>query len=198
MADRSTRRELVVSAAVSAAAVSGFAGVEAAEAVLTPEADGELVRGMLRAEHLVVIAYRGVLESGKLEPELERKVRAIVPQELQHVAALTKALEAIGTPAPAPPRDLIAAQRGLTQRHIHTSLTGLHTRNECLKLLIDVESMAEAAYFDAIGKLGDPALLRLSAQIMGCEAQHWTALSAARHHGDVMIAVPYPFVQGAT
>ena len=74
----------------------------------------------------------------------------------------------------------------------------LHTQNECLKLLVDVETVAEDAYFVAIGKLRDPGLMRLSAQIMGCEAQHWTLLSAARHHGDVMMTVPYPFVGGTS
>ena len=51
---------------------------------------------------------------------------------------------------------------------------------------------------DAVRFVADPHLLRLSAEIMGAEAQHWTALSSMRHHGDVKMSVPYPFVGGST
>jgi hypothetical protein len=183
---------------VSAVAASGLAASPAVAAAVTPQRDGELLRRALDAEYLVVIAYRRALGSGKLEPQLAAWVGAILRQELAHVTALKAALAAAGVAPPSPPSKLLEAQRRLADRHVYTPLGDLRSRNECLKLLIDVESMAEAEYFNAIGKLHDPALVRLSARIMGSEAQHWTALSAARHHGDVMLAVPYPFVQGTT
>jgi hypothetical protein len=91
-----------------------------------------------------------------------------------------------------------SAQRALARRHVSASLTKLDTQRKCLRLLIDVESLAEGAYFAAITNLRDPVLVRTSAEIMGCEAQHWTLLSALQHHGDVDRAVPYPFVQGSS
>ena len=93
---------------------------------------------------------------------------------------------------------MVTAQRGFAAHHMYTSLTKLPSQNACLKLLIDVETVAESAYLEAIAKLGDARLLRISAEIMGAEAQHWTALSSVRHHGDVMMSVPYPFVGGST
>jgi hypothetical protein len=182
---------------VSASAASGLLVAGAASAATAPEDDVTILRRTLEVEQGVVVAYRRVLSSGKLEPRLTGKVGAILAQELVHVGTLRRALATRGASIPRAPRDVAAAQRGLAKRHMYTSLTVLRNQNECLKLLIDVESVAEGAYFEAIGKLKDPGLLRLSTQIMGCEAQHWTVLSGIRHHGDVMISVPYPFVQGS-
>ena len=193
-----TRRELVRGAAASAVAAAGLAAPGAAAAQSAPDGDPRILGRTLQVEQWVIVAYRSALASGKLEPALAAKVRGFLAQELVHASTLSNALARRGAPIPPAPRDVAAAQRGFATRHMYTSLTNLRDRKACLKLLIDVESVAEGAYFEAIGKLKDPALLRLSAQIMGSEAQHWTVLSAARHHGDVMISVPYPFVQGST
>jgi hypothetical protein len=76
------------------------------------------------------------------------------------------------------------------------SLANLRTQHECLKLLVDLESVAEGAHYDAISKLRSVRLLALSAEIMACEAQHWTVLSELQHPGKIELAVPNPFVQG--
>lgn len=185
-------------AAISAAGAAGLVAAGVVSADTLPESDMAILARMLKVEQWVVVAYRRALSSGKLEPRLSSRVAAILGQELVHVTTLRRALASRGAPIPPPPRDVAAAQRGLATRHMYTSLTELRDEKACLKLLIDVESVAEGAYFEAIGKLTDPALLRMSAQIMGCEAQHWTVLSAVRHHGDVLISVPYPFVEGST
>lgn len=193
--ERRTRRELVGWAAAGAAAV-GLIGGEAAAAAGAPGDDTDVLRRTLLIDQLVVIAYRKALGAGVLVPQVAAKVRAILGQELEHVAILERALRSLGALPPPPPRDLTAAQRALTAHHVTTSLTDLHTQKQCLKLLIDVETLAEDAYFVAVGNLSDAALLRTCAEIMGSEAQHWTVLSSARHHGDVMMSVPYPFVGG--
>ena len=195
MSDRSTRRELVGSAAVAVIA-TGLTGARAARAQTPPMTDADVLRRTLQIEQVVVIAYRRAISSGALQPPIARQLRAFLGQELQHVAILEGALRSLGAPVPPPPRDLAAAQRALTTHHVEASLIDLRTEKDCLRLLVDVETLAEDAYFEAVGKLTDAALQRTSAQIMGCEAQHWTVLSSARHHGDVMISVPYPFVGG--
>lgn len=191
-----TRRELVGGAAAASAALLASSRVSLADT--RPLSDPQLIALTLRVEQLVVIAYRRVLASRRLEPPVAGVVRQILGQELVHVATLEHELRSLGSTPPPPPRDLEAAQRGLATRHTYTSLTELRDQNECLKLLIDVESVAEGVYFEAVGKLTDAGLLRLSAEIMGCEAQHWSVLAAIRHHGDVLISVPYPFVQGSS
>ena len=46
-------------------------------------------------------------------------------------------------------------------------------------------------------RLRHPALVRLSAQIMACEAQHWTVLSGLRNPGQYVKAIPWPYVYGS-
>ena len=190
-----TRRELVRAAAISTAAASLVAAVPAAAA---PVDDATVLGRVLEIEQLVVIVYRRALASHVLTPSVAAIVAHFLGQELQHVAILRRAVVATGGAPPPAPRDLSAVERGLAHHQVMDSLTDLRTEKQCLKLLVDVETIAEDAYFVAIGKLTDPELLRMSSQIMGCEAQHWTVLSAARHHGDVKLSVPYPFVGGTT
>lgn len=196
---KQTRRELVGGAALAAFAGAAAALPDAALAEGSPsDGDIRVIARTLGIEQLVVVAYRHALASRKLDPGTARLVRRILDQELAHVATLERALRTLGAVPPAAPRDLVAAQRGFADHHMYTSLTALPDQNACLRLLVDVESVAEGAYFEAIARLTDARLLRTSCAIMGCEAQHWTLLSAARHHGDVLITVPYPFVGGST
>jgi Ferritin-like domain len=199
MSVTSTRRELVGGAALAAAAGAALSLPDFARAQGAPPAsDVRLLKRTLTTEQLVVVAYRHTLASGKLEPGTAQLVRRILGQELVHVATLERALLALGAEPPEPHGDLVSAQRGFAIHHMYTSLTELPDQNACLRLLVDVESVVEGAYFEAIGKLTDAQLLRMSCAIMGCEAQHWTLLSSVRHHGDVLITVPYPFVGGST
>lgn len=193
-----TRRELmqagIAATAASAAALARPEPARAASAAAMP-GDAALLAHTLRVEQLVVIAYRSVLASGVVAAAVAGQLQAMLAQELQHVAVLERRLRALG--APLPHTSTPGAQDVLGKRHVHLSLTRLRNQHECLKLLIDVESLAEGAYFSAIAKLSDPALIQESTEAMGCEAQHWTVLSALQHHGDVTRSVPYPFVQGS-
>jgi len=190
-----TRRELVGSTAAAVAAAS-LAGAEGARAAPTPPTDGDVLRRTLQIERVVVIAYRQAIDSGALEPNVAAEVERFLRQEHEHVSILEGALRSLGEPQPAPPSDLSAAQRVLTAHHVNATLFGLRTQDQYVTLLVDVETLAEEAYFVAVAQLTDAALLRTSAQIMGCEAQHWTVLSTVKHPGDVMMTVPYPFVGG--
>ncbi|HUE26054.1 MAG TPA: ferritin-like domain-containing protein [Solirubrobacteraceae bacterium] len=194
MQPRPTRRQLLAAGTVLSA--SALLGPELAEAApVPPPSDSTVLARTLRVEQLVVTAYRNVLGAGIVTAAVASRLRAMLAQELAHVAALERALGDLG--AVIPQTSASAAQRELSAHQVHLSLTRLPTQHECLRLLIDVESLAEGAYFAAISKLTDPGLLRTSAEAMGCEAQHWTVLSALQHHGDVTRSVPYPFVQGS-
>ncbi len=188
-----TRRQLL--AAGTAASASALLAPELAAAAAPAPDDAAVLTRTLRIERLVVTAYRNVLASGVVKPAVARPLQAMLGQELEHVATLERDLRSLGAPVPQTAEN--TAQRELAAQHVHLSLTDLPTQHECLRLLIDVESLAEGAYFAAISKLTDPGLVRTSAAAMGCEAQHWTVLSALQHHGDVTRSVPYPFVQGS-
>jgi hypothetical protein len=203
-AGRATRRELVGGGI--AAILGGGLGAAAVSAVALP-ADGWAASGtggdsdaltrVLKIEQLVVIAYQKVLAAGTLQPDTDFVIRGLYSHELQHVSTLQRTLLGLGAAIPPPPSDTAAAQRALDAHHVHRSLTQLQTQRNCLKLLIDVESAAEGGYFAAISVLGDQARIRTAAEIMGCEAQHWTILSGLLNRYNVVRSVPYPFVAGS-
>jgi hypothetical protein len=194
-----TRRELVRGGVLAGVSASTLARSTAAVAASAPApSDAEVLARILAVEQLVVVGYRWAIASGVLSAEVGREVGELLGHELQHIAILERELRARHAAAPAQPAGTAAAQLALRRHHIRASPSRLRTQHQCLKLLIDLESLAEGAYFSAISKLHDPALLRTSAEIMGSEAQHWTVLSAAQHHGDVGKSVPYPFVQGSS
>jgi hypothetical protein len=194
-----TRRELVRSGIAATAALSvGVRSAGASAAAAPAHSDAGVLARTLEIEQLVSIAYRQALGSHALGPAAARVLGGVLSQELEHVAALERELRGLGAGIPGAPASLASAQAALGRHHVSASLTRLETEHQCLKLLIDMESLAEGAYFSAISKLSDPALLRTSAEIMGCEAQHWTLLSALRHRGNVDQSVPYPFVQGSS
>lgn len=199
MSDRASRREVLrdgiaVGAGIAGAGVmiGALAPVALATATLT---EGEALTHGLKIEQLVVIAYRQAVASSAVGPVVKPQLQTHLGQELEHVAFLERALRARGQAVPPAP-SLAAAQTALTRHHIHWSLTRLSGQHDWLKLLVDVESLAENAYFRLVGALQDLAMSETCVEILGCEAQHWTVLSGFLNHEDAMKASPYPFVEG--
>jgi hypothetical protein len=145
----------------------------------------------------MVLAYRRVLASGLLAADLQRTITPHLGHEISHVRAIAGRLAALGAPAPTGPLDVKAAGAVMAQYHVSDSLSDLRTQNECLKLLVDLESVAEGIHYTALKDLRGAGLQRLSAQIMACEAQHWTVVSGLRNPGQYVKAIPWPFVYGS-
>jgi hypothetical protein len=196
-----TRRELLRRGLTAGAAAAGAGGALAALPGAAPatsppaEVEARALAHALEIEQLVVVAYRRVVGSGLLRPPVKRQLQTHLAQELEHVAALQRAATDRGMIVPGAP-SLPAAQAELSRHGVHWSLTRLRSQHDCLKLLVDVESLVEYAYFQAVENLHDQALIRTCAEIMGCEAQHWTVLSGFLNHQEAKKAVPYPFVEG--
>jgi hypothetical protein len=198
MPEPTSRRELITRAAgltVTAAAAAAALTPGAAEATTGSETGA--LSNALTLERVATIAYRQVLARNVLHPSAATQVRLLLAQEFKHVAKLEDALAQLGAPAPPGPADVAAAQRILSQHSVSSSLTDVPTQHDGLRLLIDVESLTEGAYFSALPQLVHPALIRISVEMMGSDAQHWTTLSGIQHDGNVMLSVPYPFVQGS-
>lgn len=201
---RPTRRELVAGglrAAAGTAAVGGFALAATPDPALADPgvpSDGEALSKVLEVERLMVLAYRRVLASRALGPGDDEVVATQLGHELEHVSTLVARLQALGTSAGATALDLKTGEAMLANHHVPGSLTGLHTRSDCLRLLVNLESVAEGAYFTALKTLGNAELVRLSAEALACEAQHWTVLSGLRNPGIYVKSVPWPFVTGST
>jgi Ferritin-like domain len=179
-----------------AAAATGTVGLVSATAAAAPgPVEARALTHALQIEQLVVIAYRQVLGSPAVTQPVAGQLHTHLTQELEHVTLLERALEARGEILPAPP-SVAEAQDALTRHGVHWSLTSLRNQHDALKLLVDVESLAENAYFEAVQQIASLALARTCTEIMGCEAQHWTVLAGFLNHRDPKKAVPYPFVAG--
>ena len=196
-----TRREIVAGAFAAAGAGAGVAVAVAADPAAAdspPLTDAQALSKALEVERLVVLAYRRVLASGTLSADIERAIAPYLNQEVQHASAVAAALAAMGVRADTSALGLDAAGDLLSKHNIPVSLTGLHSQNDAMRLLVDLESLAEGVYFTALKTLSTQPLQRLAAQIMACEAQHWTALSGLRNPGEYVKAVPWPFVTGSS
>jgi len=201
-----TRREIVAgSFAVAGGALFGeavFGGVVAADPAAAdngpPPTDAQALSKALEIERLMVLAYRRVLASGTLQADIERAIAPYLTHEVQHVAAVAEALTKMGAAADTSSLSLDAAGDLLSKHNIPVGLTDLHSQNDAMRLLVDLESLAEGVYFTALKTLSTQPLQRLAAQIMACEAQHWTAVSGLRNPGEYVKAVPWPFVTGSS
>jgi hypothetical protein len=182
--------------AAGAAAVAGGFEADRALADTAPPSDADLLSKTLEVERLMVFAYERVLASGALSPGFQRVITPFLGQERAHVSAVAAALTRLGAPASTDSLSLKQASDLLGQHSVSESLTGLHTQDACLKLLVDLESVAEGASYTPIRDLRRPDLVHMCAQIMACEAQHWTVLSGLRNPGEYVKAVPWPYVFG--
>jgi hypothetical protein len=151
---------------------------------------------VLAVEFLAIGVYKGVIGSGLLAPRTEHEARRALSQERAHVRALAAALGELGGTIPPRPSGPGAIDQTLAAHKVTGRLTSLRTEHDCVSLLLDLEAVAEGAYFKVMSKLQDPGLLHLAAQIMANEAQHATAVSEARRPGNIAQAVPYAYVEG--
>ncbi len=199
---RTTRRQLA-SRAIAVAGL-GATGPTAAsllstaqsEAADAPQSDAGLLGELLAVELLLSAVYEQVIRSALLSARGERVALKVLAQERTHAETLAIELRRLGGTAPATPAGASAIDKALADRHVSESLATLRTEHDCVSLLLDLESLAEGAYFKAISKLHDLRLLRVGAEIMANEAQHATLISEARRPGDISQSVPDAFVEG--
>jgi hypothetical protein len=199
---RSTRRDLVRTGIVgTAAAVAGGAMLRptaAAEADVLGGARGDaaLLERIAAIEQLILFAYDHVVTNIQLSAATAGALRGFASHEREHVRLLSTALRDRGHAPPPPPTAVASVSEQLAALHGSGSLTSFSREVGALEYLIGIETVAESAYYSATSKLSDPSLVVLAAGILGCEAQHWTALEALLHPGDVTQSVPYSTVHG--
>jgi hypothetical protein len=120
----------------------------------------------------------------------------MLDQEHAHIAALSTELVRLGGTPPQPLSRVADADKVLAAHQIPGSLGQLHNEHDVIILLARIEWLLEGAHYGAISKLQGARLLRLSGEVMATEAQHASMLSELLHPGDVIKAVPSPFVRG--
>ena len=154
-----TRREIVAGAFAAAGAGAGVAVAVVADPAAAdspPLTDAQALSKALEVERLLVLAYRRVLASGTLSADIERAIAPYLNQEVQHASAVVAALAAMGVRADTSALGLDAAGDLLSKHNIPVSLTGLHSQNDAMRLLVDLESLAEGVYFTALEDAGHP------------------------------------------
>jgi ferritin-like protein len=177
------------------AALGSFGQPEGAAADI-PESDAQLLADLLAVEMLAVAVYQHVLATTLLSPRAQTVARKVLGQERAHAAAMGAELARLGQTPPVPPSDERQIAQQLSQRHVSRSLTDLHNEHDALDLLLDVEGVAEGAYYAAMSKLHRTPLIQLAAEILASEAQHEAVLGELRRGKDFSRAAPYAFVEG--
>jgi len=191
-----TRRQLITRGIAAGASSTWAASLLAAPAAFgRAPSDAGLIAGALGVQQLEVFAYRRLLFSSELGPDAQALLRRLLALEVEHAAVLAAELLRHGGAAGPGPADIAAADRQLARHPVSGRLAGTRSQHDCVRMLIDLESVAEGACYGAIVKLADPNLARLVAEVMSSEAQQWTLLDELQHH-DVVRAVPGPFVEG--
>lgn len=169
----STRREALRRAVVvggtglgAATTFPSLLGVPAAFA----QADGDqaVLAAAIRLENTAVAAYDAALRSRRLDSQTTRLVQTLRAHEQEHAQALTVALRERGGAPPA------GVERGLLP-----AAGRLRDQRAILAFAVELETMAVAAYYDAVGKLGDAKLLQAATSIMASEGQHLAVLRQA-------------------
>ena len=160
------------------------------------QGDGELLQRIAGIEQLIAAAYEHVISTISLSSAAASGLRLFLSHERTHVQLLSKALTPLGETPPVPPSDIHAVSRELESLHGSGSLIDVRHEQDALPYLVGVETVAEDAYYSSISMLSDQRLVVLAAQILSCEAQHWSALNELFSPGDIKRAVPYPVVLG--
>jgi rubrerythrin len=201
---RHTRRELLAGGVLGGLAALGTGPLAAdASAATGPgtllnglHGDGPLLQRIVSIEQLVATAYEHVLSTVSFSSAAASALRVFLSHERTHVQRLSEALTQLGETPPAAPTDISAVSRELESLHGSGSLLGVRSEQDALPYLVGVETVAEDAYHSAISMLSDQRLVVVAAQILACEAQHWSALNELFVPGDIARAVPYSVVLG--
>lgn len=192
-----TRRQLLRGVIVAGAAAGGSPLLHATPTLAAEHADAAIVQRLIDVEQLVAFAYESVLRTRVLSAAVMPTVSLFLDQERQHVAVWDADLRGLGGSSPRPPTSVTAADDQLAALHVTRRLTELKSQRDAIELLVGAEAAIIGAYYVAIAKLADSALLQAAAEAMAAEAQHATALRRVLHPRVAAQFVPNAFVEGS-
>ncbi len=182
-----TRRSALRGAIAGGLAAAGPAPLlRAGEARADSADDAEILGTAIAAEQALLLAYETGHSSELLEAPVAATARLFAAQERDHVAALSRALRALG--GSVPPRPTVADVKGLT---------GLGSQAGFLELAVGLENTAVAAFGQAQRRLETPELLGLATRISMNQGQHLVVLRQALG-ATAAGAVPVAFEAGVT
>ena len=160
-------------AAVLASSIPLLWSVRSAFAEAGGDGDAPILARAINLERVSVIAYDTLIGGGVPTPALGGVLRRFRAHEQQHEEALVTALTSLGGVPPAPPQGVADVDK------VVDGLRDVRSRADVLTFLIELETAAVAAYFDAHAKFGEAKLLQMGASIMANEGQHLVVLRKA-------------------
>jgi hypothetical protein len=156
-------------AAVAASSVPLLLAVR--NAFAEDDTDASLLARAITLERTLVLAYDRVVADGYLSDQ--QLAPALREHERRHAATWTTALADLGGKPPAEPTGLAAVDK------LVKGLGDVTNETQTLAFLIELETAAVAAYYDAQAKFVQARLLQSGASIMGSEGQHLVLLRQA-------------------
>ena len=160
-------------AAVLASSIPLLWSVRSAFAEAGGDGDAPILARAINLERVSVIAYDTLIGAAFVTPALGGALRRFRAHEQEHEDALVTALTSLGGTPPAPPQGVADVDK------VVDGLRDVRSRADMLTFLIELETAAVAAYFDAHAKFGEAKLLQMGASIMANEGQHLVVLRKA-------------------
>ena len=166
-----TRRAVLAGAGATALAAA------LPELALAARGDAAIFGRMAPLEQTLAFAYGAAVNAGS--DRVRELATGFVAHEAEHVAALNRELEAMGSAKAQPPKDPGVVDAVARSLGITPVLTDLRTPDEILTFLLAFEEAVMAAWINAHRKLADARLLQLATGILACQAQHAVLLRRA-------------------
>ena len=160
-------------AAVLASSIPLLWSVRSAFAEAGGDGDAPVLAQAINLERVSVSAYDTLIGRGLLAPALGVVLRRFRAHEQEHADALVTALTSLGGTPPAPPQGAADVDK------VVEGLRDVRSRADVVTFLMELETAAVAAYFDAHAKFGEAKLLQTGASIMANEGQHLVVLRKA-------------------
>lgn len=175
MSDATTRRDALRLAGLGTGALAIPALLPAIAHAQSSEDDdlNDFLEPAIELEQATVLAYETAAEAKGVDGELKRSFELFRDQEQAHATALRQALDSLGFDLP----------DELTDPADSDQLNGiekLKTPNEFLAFLVGLEQDQVSFYVEEGPPLDSEDLVRTTAEILGCQAQHLVVLREAQ------------------
>jgi hypothetical protein len=158
-------------AAIAASTIPLLVAVR--DAFAATETDATLLEKAITLERTTVLAYDQIIGDALLAARELKLAGVLRGHERQHADTLTKALTDLGGTPPVAPVGVEAVDK------VVKGVQDLRTQPQILGFLIELETAAVAAYYDAQAKFIEAKLLQSGASIMAAEGQHLVVLRQA-------------------
>jgi hypothetical protein len=127
----------------------------------------------IELEQATAVAYETAAEAKGIDGELKRTFERFQEQEQAHATALRSALDSLGFDLPDELSDPAQSD------HLD-GIDNLKSENDYLAFLVDLEQEQVRYYASDAPPLDSEDLIRTSAEILGCQAQHVVVLREAQ------------------